>query len=424
MIAIITLIVFIILVLGIIWWHFIGSDSTPANRHQARENTNVELYHEHKAEIEKDFEQGAIDEENYQYLLAELDKSLLQDITEAENATVNVPVNHKKLSILWPVFLSLFILAFSITFYQEHGALEQLSLEKIDVNSEQHQGLSEEEKVFIQQVAQLEEQAKKEKDNSDLWFNLGQAFVGLGNFAGALDAFDQVIRIEGEQADIFGAKAQASYYQAGQTVTPQVQDLINKALSLNPNDASTNILLGMDAFQQQAYQKAIDYWQLTINFNQQTVNVEALQQAISEAENRLNTLDSSALAPSITQNSQANNQQQLTLAVSLSENIQQLLSQGDDKTVFIYAVPTNGARMPVAAVKVMASDLPTTVTLSDEQAMSAQMTLSSVEEVNIIAIVSQAGTPGQRSGDFKAEVKQIATATKKPITLLIDTVIP
>lgn len=416
MIAIITiLIVFIILAVGIIWWHFIASASAKPNNHQVRENANVELYHEHKFEIENDFKQGAIDEESYQYLLAELDKSLLQDITEAENATTHTPAVDRKLSIIWPIFLSFFILAFSITFYQQHGSLEQLSIPKVDRSSKQHQELSDEQKQFIEQVAQLEQQAKEEKDNSDLWYNLGQAFIRMGNFQGAMNAFDEVIRIDGEKADIIGAKAQASYYQADQVITPNVQMLIGKALSLNPNDASTNILLGMNAFQNEFYEKAIEYWQRAINFNQQTVNADALQQAISEAESRLSTAST---------NLSASDGAQLTLKVSLSENIRQLLSQGDDKTVFIYAVSANGGRMPLAAVKIMASDLPTTVLLSDEQAMTPQNTLSSVEHVNIIAVVSQSGSPGQLSGDFKAEIKQVTTAAKEPISLLIDTIIP
>ncbi|MBL4942246.1 MAG: c-type cytochrome biogenesis protein CcmI, partial [Colwellia sp.] len=80
--------VFIALFLFIVWRPFFKSavnDGIHNNEKQnVRDETNVELYKEHKTEIERDFSDGAIDEENYQYLLAELDKSLLQDITAAE----------------------------------------------------------------------------------------------------------------------------------------------------------------------------------------------------------------------------------------------------------------------------------------------------------------------------------------------------
>lgn len=408
-------IVFILLTLAIIWWHFIAEDKQEESIDlQARENTNVDLYHEHKTEIEKDYQQGAIDEENYQYLLAELDKGLLQDITEAENAQAKPTQQSRKLSVLWPVFLSLFILVFSLSFYQEYGALEQISKPRISAN--QHQDLSTEQQRFIEQVAQLEQEAKKQKDDGDLWYSLGQAYVSMGNFDGALNAFDEVIRIEGEKADLYGAKAQASYYQAGQEITEQVQTFINKAFELNVNDASTHILLGLHHFQLADYQTAVSHFQTAIEHNQETVDVEALQTAIDEAKQRLalneNTGDASQSGP------------QITLNVSLSDEIINQLNQGEDKTVFIYAVPQDGGRMPLAAVKVMASDLPTTILLTNAQAMAPQANLSSAEQVRVIAVVSQSGSPGQASGDFKGEIEQVNTQNTQPLALVIDTLIP
>ena len=81
------LLVFIVTLLMVIWLPFFKQDKTQQRAEQVattqqgvRAQTNIDLYHEHKAEIEKDFKEGGIDEENYQYLLAELDNSLLQDI--------------------------------------------------------------------------------------------------------------------------------------------------------------------------------------------------------------------------------------------------------------------------------------------------------------------------------------------------------
>ena len=61
---------------------FKQSTQTLSNSSNLRDQTNIRLYHEHKKEIEKDYDEGGIDEENYQFLLAELDKTLLQDIEQ------------------------------------------------------------------------------------------------------------------------------------------------------------------------------------------------------------------------------------------------------------------------------------------------------------------------------------------------------
>jgi cytochrome c-type biogenesis protein CcmH len=76
--------------------------------------------------------------------------------------------------------------------------------------------------------------------------------------------------------------------------------------------------------------------------------------------------------------------------------------------------------MPLAAVKLMASDLPKVITLSNDTAMSPANNLSSVSEVNIFAIVSKSGGVGIKPGDFKAEVQNIAVDNTETINLVVD----
>ena len=77
--------IFIALLLLIVWLPFFKkAKENNQSKQGLRDETNVVLYKEHKTEIEKDYSDGAIDEESYQYLLAELDKGLLQDITTTE----------------------------------------------------------------------------------------------------------------------------------------------------------------------------------------------------------------------------------------------------------------------------------------------------------------------------------------------------
>ena len=115
---------------------------------------------------------------------------------------------------------------------------------------------------------------------------------------------------------------------------------------------------------------------------------------------------------------------QLSLSVTLSDEILALLSQGEDKVVFIYATPADGRRMPLAAVKVKASDLPLELILTDANAMSPQANLSTADAVNIYAIVSSTGTVGIKSGDYKAQSLGVRVNKTAPTMLLIDTIVP
>ncbi|WDE11426.1 c-type cytochrome biogenesis protein CcmI [Thalassomonas haliotis] len=413
--VIISIVVLLLLLLFVIWGHYLRSSiRTATDSSSVRDETNVSLYHEHKAEIEKDYAEGGIDEENYRYLLAELDKSLLQDIEE--NAGEPKLVADKPMSLAWPVVLTVFVLGFSFALYLKNGAYDLLSQPAMSAGGQGHEGFNSEQQAMVR-LKQLQQLTEQEPKNSQAWYNLGQASIGLGDFGGALAAFDQVMAIEGEHADILGAKAQAMFYQNNQQINEPIQALIDKALALDPNDPSTNILLGLNHFIGEKYADAIAYWQKVVDLGGNNVNVQALQGAINEAKSRM-------AAAGETPPQDAASGANLVLNVNLSDDIRQQLSRGEDKTVFVYAVPAKGPRMPLAAVKIRASDLPTTVVLNDSQAMNPQMTLSSVESVNLYAVVSNLGGVGIKPGDYKGELKGISVASSDAIDLIINTLVP
>jgi cytochrome c-type biogenesis protein CcmH len=418
MIELLMLVIFFILfMLAVVWSPFLVQHrSQKLADNSFRDQTNIDLYHEHKAEIEKDFTHGDIDQESYHYLLTELDQSLLQDIDEnSAEADVQAHLIEKKekpLSIGWPIVLSCFMLVFSGYYYSQFGAYDVLVNSPAPVSSQSGSTEITAEQQAQLQVNQLLKLTELEPENTEAWFSLAQALVGVGQFNQALTAFDKVIELEGERAELFGAKAQATYYRDGQVINPEVEQLINKALLLDKKDPATHILLGMHNFINNEYQQAIDYWQIVVNDGRANVNVDVLQGAIDEAKNKL-------LTTNVPQNS-ALTGPKLSLQVSIADNVFSELVKGEDKVVFIYAIPTTGPRMPVAAVKVQASDLPLALVFTDQSAMTPQVKLSDVDKVNLFAIISSTGEIGIKSGDFKAEVSDVLVSETSVIELVID----
>ena len=406
----------------VIWGPFLRQFSQSSKQETFNENfrddTNIELYHQHRAEIEQDYKSGGIDEESYQYLIEELDKSLLLDIEGNKNAAAEFDERRKRFSLAWPAVISLFVFVFSFAVYMKTGAYDKLNQAPAQAASDPHGQLDDGQQQLLR-IQKLKKQTETDPENSQAWYSLGQGLIGLGEFDEAINAFDQVIRIEGEHADLIGAKAQAMYYKNEQVISPEVQAMIDKALALDALDPSTNILLGMHNFMAKNYQQAIDYWQRVLDSGRQSVNVEALQGAIGEAKNRLGLTTSNATgANPHTEESLAG--PQITVDVSLSDEVYQQMIQGEDKIVFIYATPTDGQRMPVAALKLKASDLPTTVVLNDARAMTPQAKLSSVDSVHIYAVVSKQGGAGIKPGDFKAERLGVPVNTTTPVQLVVD----
>jgi cytochrome c-type biogenesis protein CcmH len=434
--------IFLILLLLMVWRPFFKQKEEDVLVDSSlRDETNVRLYHEHKKEIEKDYGAGGIDEENYQYLLAELDNTLLQDI-ESTSKEVKVATNAKSYSPFWPLGLSAFIIIFSVALYDKQGSYKLIT--QLPTGHSQQEAMSQEkmlkqrENKAMAHIEKLQQHIESNPEDSEAWYNLGQTYVAVGGFDEAVAAFKQVIKIEGEHADILGAIAQALYYKNGQKISVQVQEYIDKSLALDINDASTNILLGMHNFIGENYQLAITHWQRVIDVNNQGVNITALKEAVAEANNRLdqslgqpatNTAGNSknsSLGQSTTNS--ADKKQvvagpQLKVSVSLSDDIAKQLAQDEDRVVFIYAVPTNGQRMPLAAVKMKASDLPTVIVLNNSQAMSPANNLGSVDKVHVYAIVSMQGGVGIKSGDYKAESLAVDVNSTETLELIVNTLV-
>ena len=100
-----------------------------------------------------------------------------------------------------------------------------------------------------------------------------------------------------------------------------------------------------------------------------------------------------------------------------------MLFRSPDDTVFIFARPANGPKMPLAIVRKQVKDLPYQFTLDDTQAMSPQFKLSGFPEVVVAARVSRTGDAMPQDGDLAGQaegVKVGATGVKVEISTPIS----
>ena len=409
----------IVVALLIVWRIFtVPHNTIGAENENIRQETNITLYHEHLSQLNNDLAEGSIEQDSYAQLKAELDKTLLQDAKLSHSSVVE----KQKKSWLWPVAIAFAIVSFSLYSYMILGAYPQLNSPTAINENEAHSELNPEQ-MLVFRLQQLQREVKNDPTNSQAWFSLGQAYISAGEFDNAIEAFDRVMKQVGEHAELLGPKAQAMYYKNNQQINGDIQAVIDKALALDSLDASTNILLGMDSFSNRDFAKAVKYWETVLNSGRPGISPQALMGAVEEAKNQLRmSNDDTSLAggadeidPSLPR---------LMVNVSLADNVQKALASGEDKTVFIYAIAADGPRMPLAAVKIKASDLPINIVLDDEQAMTPQMRLSSVDKVHIYAVVSMQGSVGIKSGDFKAQALNIDTQEKNAIKMEISIAVP
>ena len=111
----------------------------------------------------------------------------------------------------------------------------------------------------------------------------------------------------------------------------------------------------------------------------------------------------------------------LRIAVSLDPALASRLKPGTP--LFVSAREAGIPGPPIAVVRISSDDLPTTVELSDANSMIEGRTLSSVDEVQVVARIAFGGTAVPASGDLTGAARHRKGAAAD-VSVLIDKVMP
>ncbi|MEQ9947898.1 heme lyase NrfEFG subunit NrfG [Pectobacterium aroidearum] len=133
------------------------------------------------------------------------------------------------------------------------------------------------------QLATLQDSIRKTPGNSVLWAELGEYYLYRNAYDNALRAYRQAIALKGDSAELYSALATVLYYQAGQAVTPPMQEMVDKALALDANEVTALMLLASDAFLKADYARAITIWQRLLDTYSPRINRVQLIEAINTA---------------------------------------------------------------------------------------------------------------------------------------------
>ncbi|MFQ6371975.1 c-type cytochrome biogenesis protein CcmI [Shewanella sp. YIC-542] len=410
----------VLISLALIWVpHFRQKKFLAAGETEVRKKTNLELFNERLASLEKEHGEGLLDEQEFASLKKELEISLLQDMKQADDEELQV--SSKPRSILWPGLMSVAVFAVAGYAYYHLGAYQEIDTVVAASPANPHAGMTQEQ-LMAKRVEMLEAAVSNEPDNSQAWFSLGHAYISAGQYDNAINAFDKVIALVGEHAELLGPKATALYYKAGQQMIPIVQTLIDKALKLDPKDPSTLLLVGMNAFYTADYQTAINSWQTILDSDRSDVDRAALIDAVNTAKMRMQadgmTMPDDATHSKVKQEAMTQPAAgTVTVQVSIAPELAGKVSGTD--MVFVFARPTEGPSVPVAATKVSAKALPVTVTLDDSTNMGGNIKLSDTKAVEIIAVLSKHGTVKPQKGDLQGKLMSVNVGGNG--TLVLDT---
>ena len=113
-------------------------------------------------------------------------------------------------------------------------------------------------------IASLQNELKVQPNNPEGWYMLATTYLNIGRFQEGAEALQQVLATLPEDAPqyvgVMGQYTQAQYFAEGNKITPALRAHIDKTLLREPGEVTTLGLLGIDAFENQQYKQALNYW--------------------------------------------------------------------------------------------------------------------------------------------------------------------
>ncbi|MCV6626739.1 MAG: c-type cytochrome biogenesis protein CcmI [Cellvibrionaceae bacterium] len=398
-----------------------GDNAAAVAADQARQQAlNVDLYQQRKQEIDSQLQRGEIDKAQQQALLRELDLELLAE-TDGDNDTAAKPQQGGRLALLLG---SAALCAFVFVFYQYNGAADDMALDAqikakfkadraaMEAGAELNPALA---KALI---GSLEARLGKQPQNVQYRYLLARTHTELGQYVKAIDAYRKVLSEE-ESALVMSELAQLLFAVGGNKVTPDIEQLIDKTLKLEPDNTAALGLDGIRHYQAQNYSKAISAWERAIGLlGPNSMGAQSLAAGVVRAQSLLATQGGDNGAGAAGQVQAASS---VTVKVSLAEGIE----LPAEHTVFVYARAWQGASVPLAITRLQVKDLPAEVELTEAMAMAPGMSIAQFPELELVARVSASGNAAPQSGDWQVSVGPLRSAQlKAPVQLSVSEQLP
>jgi len=253
-------------------------------------------------------------------------------------------------------------------------------------------------------------------DDLDGWRMLGRSYMTLGNYAGAVTAYEHVVDLEsGQNAQGLVELGEALLAGSAQTMSPRVSSLFENALALEPNNPAALFWGGIGAVNRGDRELAADRWERLLGTNPPAEIRDALAQRIAEWRGERPPAVAATPAPAETSGAEA---AIVSADIALSDAARQALPP--DATVFVIARDPAQPSPPIAVTRRRLAELPATVRLSDRESMVPGRELSGFAEFELVARVSLSGQPVSQPGDWFGSVI-VRPAESGAIRLSIDT---
>ena len=268
-------------------------------------------------------------------------------------------------------------------------------------------------------IDRIELRAEQRQANADYALLLAEYHLTGNNPARAVPYFERLIEAGATSPEILGKASQAEFLSSDRVLSPTARGRAEQALSIDPAQPAALATLGMAAFEEADYRRAIFYWQrLRALEAPGSPGHTMLGQVIERASRELGEPvgEPAVVAEKANTPSEASTDGGVVVQVFLPDGEQ----PPEAAAVFVLARPEGAAAgMPIAVVRVESGSWPLNVALTDATSMAGQL-LSDFGTVSIEAQVSKNGQPGRQSALFWGRVDIATVGSGVPVQIRLN----
>ena len=430
-----------------------------------RDAVNITVYRDQLAELEKDLENDILTQDQYNQSKQELQQRMLQDIP-GEQTDVAVKSPNKIANIALSTLIIMALPISAIYLYLEIGDTRGLLPQAQLASATQMQqssgggapggdggGTPEGHDNFMSVLDNLITRLNNNPEDIEGWFMLARTYAIMNRYDEAASTYAKLNEVVPNDPQILSDYADVLAMTNQGSLIGKPAELIEEALELDPEYPKALALAGTAEFEKNNFDQAAAYWERllavippdsqlaqsvkgSIDEANTLAGKESGVQSVQMADAGTGTVQATEevageaasvmqLAQSEGETSSVSTDEPATMAISgnvtISDSVASQVRPND--TLFIYARAETGPKMPLAILRLQASDLPTAFTLTDEMAMTPAMKMSSFPSVVVEARVSKSGQAVPSSGDLQGLSDPVKIGENN-VSIVIDSQIP
>lgn len=381
-----------------------------ANTSELRNQVNLNVLRDQLRELDADLAAGTIDQTAYEASKKDIEHRVLED--------VQTPVAHvasKSNTRISAALIAIVIPLLALSLYALLG--KPAAFNPAEVVADNPAGGVTQQQI-ADMVSGLAAKLKDKPDDATGWSMLARSYGALGRFGESAAAYAHLDSIMPNNPDVLADYADALGMSQNRSLQGKPEELVNKALSIDPKHIKALALSGSAMFERQDYNGAVTQWKKIIAIAPpESELAKSTLTSIGEAQSLANggtateaiapaapTTPSAPTAPTAAGNAEVSGH------VSIDPTLKSKVADTD--TVFIFARAAQGPRFPLAVLRKQVKDLPLDFTLDDSMSMMAEAKLSAFPSVIVGARISKSGSASPSPGDLEGLTDAVKPGAK------------